>query len=240
MASRYLKLLRIFYTAVFVSSNGLFADLDDKELLPPKPSDFKEPQSKGEDAQNSGPDLGRRAPLKKSENNKPTKSEDTKTPKDPPPPTKSTATRKPGISESRPDYSKEPVDWSASKVSGSLDNKVFELHDEVKVKQADVLLTADKAVLYLNKDETVDKIVATGNVKMVKAASSTSSEVIARGQEATFYNLEQKVSLSGRASLIRNGDVVRGKTINYELKTGLITVENVEGQMKKPEKEKSR
>ena len=56
-----------------------------------------------------------------------------------------------------------------------------------------------------------------------KKAKSTSNE-------AVFYNKERKVVLRGNPQLIRTGgDIVKGKEITYELDTGWVRVEHVEG-----------
>lgn len=235
MNTRWFYFVAYFCLGNTLVSSSSFADLDNinenENLVSPK-SDETKPTKNFE----MNPDLGRKSDLSKikpAENPlRESAKEDSEAILEPSPKTVP-PTRKNGVSEERPDYKNEPVEWSAKSFKGSRENKEVELIGNVKVKQVDVVLTADKATLFFKKDETVDQIVATGSVKMVKSASSTSSEVIARGREAVFYNDEQKISLSGRASLIRNGDVVRGKQITYELKTGLITVDNVEGVMKK-------
>ena len=96
-------------------------------------------------------------------------------------------------------------------------------------------MTSDTARVFFDKNDEVEKVIAKGNVKFDKNSKVKENRVIARGKKAHFYNRTRKVHLSGRASLLRGGNLVRGNEINYELDSGFINVENPEGVMKSQE-----
>lgn len=122
-----------------------------------------------------------------------------------------------------------PIKWSAHGLKASKDGRQVDLRENVVVTQGDLKLVANEAKVFFNEQDDVEKIIAKGNVKMTRKAALAKDRISARGNKAIFYNDQQKVVLSGRATLWRSGDVVRGKQISYKVDTGWITVDNVEG-----------
>jgi lipopolysaccharide transport protein LptA len=91
-------------------------------------------------------------------------------------------------------------------------------------------LESKKAKVYFKqKTSEITKVVAVGDVRLQKHDPSLNKTVRAQGDEATFYNLEQRVIVRGNARLWRGPDLMRGRQINYDLKTGTVTIEQVEG-----------
>jgi len=129
-----------------------------------------------------------------------------------------------------------PINWKAHGFKGTRAGRLIELNRDVEVTQDKMTFTSDRAEIYFNEKDEVNKVNAIGKVKIVKTALLPQDRVTARGDEATFYNTERKLIMRGmkstpkrKAMLSRGGDVVSGKEISYDLDTGWITVDSVEG-----------
>lgn len=125
----------------------------------------------------------------------------------------------------------EPVKFQSSGLTGFKDQGTMELVNDVVITQGDTKMEADKVkAFYDQKSKEVVKIVASGNVKIFKDDPDPTKKVRSTSQEAIFFNKDRKVVLKGNPQLIRNGgDIVRGKEITYELDTGWMRVDRVEG-----------
>ncbi len=218
---------------LLTSAPLLYADLDDIQEISPSVKDpVKAGQpAKGEDL--NKPDLG------KSKNDQ-IKPVPTLSPLADPAPkanVQSEKTPKANASSKKTEKgqtgdehdSTAPIQWQAKGFKGTREGQMIELRKDVVVTQGDVKLTADSANVYFDQNKEVNKILASGNVKVARDAALPKDRMTARGNEAIFFNSERKVVLKGKASLIRGGDIVRGKQISYDLNTGWITVDNVEG-----------
>lgn len=126
---------------------------------------------------------------------------------------------------------KEPIFWNGDGLQVDKEQGLIDLEKNVVVTQGDFHLEADHARVFMNKaTQEVNRIVATGNVRMTKIDPETKQEVKSQSNEATFYNADKKVILKGDAKLWRGADMaVKGKQISYELDTGLVKAEKVEG-----------
>ena len=129
-----------------------------------------------------------------------------------------------------------PIQWKADGLKGTRSGQLVELQKNVVVTQADVHMTADRAKIYFNEADEVERVQALGNVRMRKKAELAKDQMSARGDEAIFMAVQRKVTLKGNAVLWRGGDVVKGKKIDYELDSGWIKVERVEGVVAPGEK----
>lgn len=104
------------------------------------------------------------------------------------------------------------------------------LKEDVLITQGDFRLQADEATIYFDqKTREAMKVIASGRVKAFKSDVELKQRVKAECNEAVFYNQERKMVLRGNAKLWRGEDLVRGKQITYELDTGWIKAERVEG-----------
>lgn len=133
----------------------------------------------------------------------------------------------------------EPITWKSKGLRAAKDRGTLELNQDVQVVQGDLELTSNHAKIF--RDEVlkqVSKVVVTGNVKIVKSSLDPLEKVVGTGNEAIFLNSERKVTLKGNAKLVRGPDILRGKQITYELDSGWISVDNVEGVMQPNEKDK--
>jgi lipopolysaccharide transport protein LptA len=131
----------------------------------------------------------------------------------------------------------EPVKFTSKGLKGSGDGRYLELRDDVVITQGALTLQSDHAEVFVDKiTQEVDRVKVKGHVLINKSDPVPENRIKARSNQAVFYSKEQKVILKGKAKLWRGSDVVKGKTIIYDLKTGWIQVDHVEGVMKKGSK----
>ena len=194
-------------------SNLAFGDLDDIEELDPNIQKEDKNQDPYADKLPT-PDLG-----KEKKPKPPTQETKKPPPKKKPKPQQSTQVKP----EQKHD-SKAPIQWKAQGFRGTREGRIVNLKKDVEVTQGALKLTSDKSDIYFDDLNEVTKVIAVGNVKVVKKAQLLKDRIRAHGNEAIFYNSEQKIVLKGNATLIRGNDVVRGKQISYDLNTGWITV----------------
>lgn len=209
----------------WISTQPVRADLDDLDSTPapaPAPSAPRIPGKPADDYRS--PDLGSQKPA-------PSTKPEQSAVKD--------GAKKPVPASDPGNSPKLPVRWRSGGLVAMREQGVTELTKDVVITQGNTELQADHAKIYFDEAaDDVSKVVVTGNVRVLRAAESPRDRMKARGNEATFYNKEQTVTLKGNATLERGGDIIRGKTINYQLETGLITVDNVEGVMQPGESKK--
>ena len=115
--------------------------------------------------------------------------------------------------ESARDLGSRPIDVSADRLSAdSVRNKVT-FEGSVVAKQADVTLYADRIEAdYSREAGAIDRIEAVGNVRFVQEGRE------ARSPRAIFHNLEQRIVLSGGATLRQGQNTVEGETLTIFLR----------------------
>lgn len=117
-----------------------------------------------------------------------------------------------------------PIEILADRLSAdSVKNSVrFEGH--VVAKQGDVTLHADRLFAeYTRGAGVIEKIVAEGNVLV------TQEDREARAARADYFNLEQRIVLSGGADLTQGGNTVKGETVTIFLRENRSVVTGGEG-----------
>lgn len=125
---------------------------------------------------------------------------------------------------------REPVRFESKGLQGSRDQGTIQLMEEVIVTQDDLRMESDKATVHFTQGSNeVQRVVASGNVKMFKTDPDTGKKIRAEANEVLFQNIERKLILKGNARLWRGEDLVRGKQITYEMNTGWVRADRVEG-----------
>lgn len=123
-----------------------------------------------------------------------------------------------------------PVQFESKSLQAMKDQSRVVLKEDVLITQGDFRLQADEATIYFDqKTREAMKVIASGRVKAFKSDTELKQRVKAECNEAVFYNQERKMVLRGNAKLWRGEDLVRGKQITYELDTGWIKADRVEG-----------
>ena len=84
---------------------------------------------------------------------------------------------------------------------------------DVVVKQGEMTLSADKLIVVLKKDQDlVERLEAVGAVKVIQL------DRIATAEKAVFYQLEEKLVLSGSAEVVQGQNKISGDEITLYMK----------------------
>jgi lipopolysaccharide export system protein LptA len=109
--------------------------------------------------------------------------------------------------------SSRPIDVTADRVSADSARNTVTFEGNVVARQADVTLYADRIQAdYSREAGAIDRIEAEGNVRFVQEDRE------ARSPRATFQNLEQRIVLSGGATLRQGQNTVQGETLTIFLR----------------------
>jgi lipopolysaccharide export system protein LptA len=106
-----------------------------------------------------------------------------------------------------------PIDVTADSLTADNIRNTVTFEGNVVARQDDVTLYADRIQAdYSRAAGAIDQIEAVGNVRFVQEGRE------ARSPRATFYNLEQRIVLSGGATLRQGQNTVRGETLTIFLR----------------------
>jgi lipopolysaccharide export system protein LptA len=106
-----------------------------------------------------------------------------------------------------------PIDVTADSLSADSTRNIVTFEGNVVARQADITLYADRVQAdYSREAGAIDRIEAVGNVRFVQEGRE------ARSPRATFLNLEQRIILSGGATLRQGQNTVRGETVTIFLR----------------------
>ena len=115
--------------------------------------------------------------------------------------------------QSAQDLGSRPIDVGADRVSADSVRNTVTFEGNVVARQGDVTLYADRIVAnYSREAGAVDRIQADGNVRFVQEDRE------ARSSRATFHNFEQRIVLSGGATLRQGQNTVQGETATIFLR----------------------
>ncbi len=122
------------------------------------------------------------------------------------------------------EFAKNPIDITADHLSADNVRESVTFEGNVVVKQDDVTLQADRVVAeYSREARTVEKITADGNVRVTQGKRE------AHAARAVFYNLEQRIVLSGGADLAYGENTLKGETMTIYLRENRSVVTGGEG-----------
>jgi len=106
-----------------------------------------------------------------------------------------------------------PIDVTADRVTADSVRNTVTFDGNVVARQADVTLHADRIQAdYSREAGAIDRIEAEGNVRFVQEGRE------AHSARATFHNLEQRIVLSGGATLQQGQNTVQGETLTIFLR----------------------
>jgi lipopolysaccharide export system protein LptA len=115
--------------------------------------------------------------------------------------------------ESTRDIGSRPIDVAADRLSADSARNIVTFEGNVVARQADVTLYADRIQAgYSRESGSIDRIEAEGNVRLLQEGRE------ARSERATFHNLEQRIVLSGGATLRQGQNTVKGETLTIFLR----------------------
>ena len=116
-------------------------------------------------------------------------------------------------SDSLRDQGSRPIEVTADRLSADNARNTVTFEGNVVARQADVTLYADRIQAgYSRESGAIDRIDAEGNVRFLQEGRE------ARSAKATFYNIEQRVVLSGGATLRQGQNTVQGEMLTIFLR----------------------
>ena len=122
------------------------------------------------------------------------------------------AQEKPGTLRSD-EAGRQPIEITADTLNADSDGGKVTFEGNVVAVQAGVTLHADRLVAeYSRGQHAIEKITADGNVRVVQEGRE------ARAAHAVFYNLEQRIVLSGGADLKQGENTLKGDTVTIYLR----------------------
>lgn len=138
-----------------------------------------------------------------------------------------------------------PIEITADRLSADSARNSVTFEGNVVAKQGDVTLYSDRLFAeYSRVAGAIEKVIADGNVRVVQEGKE------ARAPHAVFYNLEQRIVLSGGVDLMQGANNLKGETVtiyireNRSVATGgeggrVKAIIHPKGQAETKEKEKA-
>lgn len=126
---------------------------------------------------------------------------------------------------------KLPIHLASEGTSTYSQNGSFvHLEKNVIITQDDIRIQANEAKIKMAKESGgVDVAEMLGKVSLVRSSKDPGERINAYGDRALFENDSQLVTLEGNARLLRDGHLVKGDKIIYEIVTGMVKVDRVQG-----------
>jgi len=122
-----------------------------------------------------------------------------------------------------PDSGAHPIEVVADRLSADNARDSVTFEGSVVARQGDVTMYADRLFAeYDRRTKAIERIEAEGNVRFVQGDRE------ARAPRATFYNLEQRVVLSGGATLRQGENTLQGGAITIFLRENRAVVTGTE------------
>ena len=117
-----------------------------------------------------------------------------------------------------------PIEITADRVNADSVRNSVTFEGNVVAVQADVTLSANRVhAEYSREAKAIERIEADGDVRVVQGDRE------ARAPHAVFFNMEQRVVLTGGADLRQGENTLRGETITLYLRENRSTVTGGEG-----------
>jgi lipopolysaccharide export system protein LptA len=117
-----------------------------------------------------------------------------------------------------------PIEITADRVNADSVRNSVTFEGNVVAVQADVTLHANRVhAEYSREAKAIERIEAEGDVRVVQGDRE------ARAPRATFFNLEQRVVLSGGADLRQGENTLKGETLTLYLRENRSVVTGGEG-----------
>ena len=86
----------------------------------------------------------------------------------------------------------------------------------VIIRQGSLIIDANRVEIHY-ADDHVNRIICNGNPASYQQKSSTGEQVLARAETIEYLPAEKLVNLKTNASLSKNGTLIKGDSINYDV-----------------------
>lgn len=125
-----------------------------------------------------------------------------------------------------------PVKFRADSMSGNRFQGEVSLKGNVTITQGDLLIRGDEANIEQDpKLGNLIKVSVDGKVYLEKIDETTGKKITASAKSAIYSAPNRNITFKGNASITRGTDRMNGNIINYNLSTGLIKAEKVDGMI---------
>lgn len=114
--------------------------------------------------------------------------------------------------------SSHPINITSDRMEADNRNRTVNFLGNVVAKREDMVIFANRITTFYAETGKINKIVATGNVKI------NQNDRIATCQEATFWQLPQKIILTGKPKVWQGNNIVSGEEIVFFLSEDKIDV----------------
>ena len=117
-----------------------------------------------------------------------------------------------------PDDRKQQITIESDSAERNEKSGLTEYKGNVIIRQGSVLIDADRVTIHY-KDKKVSRIISEGSPASYQQQPDTEGGlVIARGEVIEYLLATDKINLQQNASLARNGTLIKGDRISYDLK----------------------
>jgi lipopolysaccharide export system protein LptA len=113
----------------------------------------------------------------------------------------------------------QPIDITSDKVEAYWKENLIIFKGNVIARQKDIVIYADSVEAVIIEDgKGIEKVIAGGNVKIQQGLR------VANCQKAIFYNVEQKVVMTGEPKVLEGGNIVSGDEIIFDIEKDRVEV----------------
>ncbi len=118
----------------------------------------------------------------------------------------------------------QPIDITSDKVEAYWKENLIIFKGNVVARQKDMVIYADSIEAVIIEDgKGIERVIAGGNVKIQQGLR------VANCQKAVFYNLDQKVVLTGDPKVSEGDNIVSGEEITFDIEKNRVEVKGGAG-----------
>jgi lipopolysaccharide transport protein LptA len=122
--------------------------------------------------------------------------------------------------------------FSSDLLVGNRKNGSAELQGNVKIHHGELYMQSKKAQMYFDEtSKELTRVIATGEVTLEKKSPQKADSVFASGGKVEYDRVQNLIYLSKNAMLRQGADVVRGDMIKYNVSTGIVQAQQVQGNV---------
>lgn len=128
--------------------------------------------------------------------------------------------------DARQERSQQPITVTADHLKADGKDKTAVFSGRVVARQQDVTIYSDRLEVYYGEEsDEVDKVVATGNVRIVQ------TDRVGTGGHAVYETKQGRITLSDKPRVTKGNDTVSGATIVYYVDEERSVVEGGSGRV---------
>jgi lipopolysaccharide export system protein LptA len=113
----------------------------------------------------------------------------------------------------------QPIDITSDRVESFTKDNLIVFTGNVTARQKDMVIYADSIEALIVEDgKGIEKVTADGNVKIQQGIR------VASCRKAVFYNLDQKIVLTGEPKVVEGENIVSGEEITFDIEADRVEV----------------